>query len=121
MDKILAFCGIDCTDCDAFKATQQNNDVKRKEIAASWSKEFGHEIKPGEINCDGCLTEVGRHINYCSMCEIRKCGIEKEVENCAYCKEYKCDKLDKFHEKAPNAKKKLEEIRQKLPKKKRTR
>jgi hypothetical protein len=89
---IIAFCGIDCTDCDALKATKENNNVKRKEIAESWSKEFGHEMKPEEINCDGCLSIDGRHIGYCNICEIRKCGAEKEVENCAHCVDYKCEK-----------------------------
>jgi len=117
MEKMTAFCGIVCTDCEAFIATREDNDAKRREIAKSWSKEFGHEIKPEEINCDGCLNVDERHISYCGTCEIRQCGIEKEVENCAYCIDYKCEKLDKFHEQASKAKKTLEEIRQKLPKK----
>jgi hypothetical protein len=117
MEKMIAFCGITCTDCDALIATQENNDAKRRKIAADWSKDFGHEIKPEEINCDGCLNTEGRHINYCGICEIRKCGMEKEVENCAHCIEYKCEKLEKFHEQAPNAKKTIEEIREKLMKK----
>jgi len=111
MEMIIAFCGIDCAECKAFIATQENSDARRREVAEEWSKAFGHEIKPEEINCDGCLVRDGRHINYCSMCEIRKCGIEKGVENCAYCIDYNCEKLVKFHEQAPNAKTRLEEIR----------
>lgn len=116
MEKMVAFCGIVCTNCQAFIATQENDDVKRREVADAWSKAFDREIKPEEINCDGCLTIDGRHINYCSVCEIRKCGTEKEVENCAHCIDYKCERLDKFHEQAPKAKKTLEEIRQQLHK-----
>jgi hypothetical protein len=33
MEKMVAFCGIVCTDCKAFIATQENNDVKRREVA----------------------------------------------------------------------------------------
>lgn len=110
MEKIIAFCGIICSDCGAFIATLESDDAKRKEVAEAWSKAFGHEIKPEDINCDGCLTVDGRHINYWSACEIRKCGTEKEVENCAYCVDFKCEKLKKFHEQAPEAKKTLEEI-----------
>jgi len=117
MEKIIAFCGINCTDCEAFIATQKDDDARRRKVAAEWSKEFGHEIKPEEINCDGCLSIDGRHINYCNVCEIRKCGMEKEVENCAYCIDYECEKLEKFHEQAPKAKERLEEIRQKISKK----
>ncbi len=116
MEKMIAFCGITCTNCGAFIATQKNDDEKRREVAEAWSKAFGHEIKPEEINCDGCLTKDGRHINYCSVCEIRRCGTEKEVENCAHCIDYACEKLTKFFEQASEAKETLEEIRQQLRK-----
>jgi len=117
MEKIIAFCGINCTDCQAFIATQENNDVKRREIAQEWSKAFGHEIKPEDINCDGCLNTGGRHINYWVMCEIRKCGANKKVQNCAYCADYKCEKLAEFHKQAPKANNTLEEIRKQTHKK----
>jgi hypothetical protein len=49
--------------------------------------------------------------NYCDVCEIRKCGQEKQVKNCAYCADYSCEKLDKFFDMAPGAKATLEEIK----------
>lgn len=113
MEKMVAVCGITCSDCGAFIATQENDDAKRTEVAEAWSKAFGHEIKPEDINCDGCLTVDGRHINHWSVCEVRKCGTEREVENCAYCIDYKCERLEKFHEQVPEAKKTLEVIRRK--------
>jgi hypothetical protein len=116
MGRIVAFCGLVCTDCKAFIVTQEDDDAKRRNVAEDWSKAFGRDIKPEEINCDGCLTRNGRHISYCDICEIRKCGMEKSVENCAYCVDYKCEKLAKFLEQAPEAKKTLEEIRQQLHK-----
>jgi hypothetical protein len=114
MVKIVAFCGLICTDCGAFIATQENDDAKRREVAEAWSKAFGHEIKPEDINCDGCLTVDGRHINYCSICEIRKCGMERGVENCAHCVDYACEKLTKSFDETSEARKTLEEIRQQL-------
>ena len=116
MERMVAFCGIVCTDCKAFIATREDDDAKRRDVAEAWSKAFAKEIKPEEINCDGCLTRDGRHIGYCSICEIRKCGMEKGVKNCAYCIDYKCEKLIKFFEQAPEAKKTLEEIRRQLHK-----
>jgi hypothetical protein len=113
---MIAFCGIDCSECKALIATQKDDDTMRKAVAEEWSKEFGHEIKPEEINCDGCSNREGKHINYCDVCEIRKCGIKKGVINCAYCAEYKCDNLAKFHEQAPNAKNRLDEIRKQMDK-----
>ena len=116
MESVVAFCGLVCTDCKAFIATQENDDAKRRDVTVAWSKMFGREIKPGEINCDGCLIGDGRHIDYCDVCEIRECGMEKGVKNCAYCIDYSCEKLAKFLEQAPEAKKTLEEIRQQLHK-----
>ncbi|MBM3120461.1 MAG: DUF3795 domain-containing protein, partial [Chloroflexi bacterium] len=46
-------------------------------------------------------TDVGTSPN---ICKIRKCGKQKQVENCAYCHEYACEKLTKFFAMAPDAK-----------------
>jgi len=117
MGDIDAFCGLNCGECKAMIATQKNDDALRRAVAEEWSKAFGHGIKPAEINCVGCLTTEGPHINYCSVCEIRKCGMEREVENCADCGDYKCEKLVKFHEQAPEAGTRLEEIHKRKQKK----
>jgi len=111
MEKMVAFCGIVCTECPAFLATQKDDDEERRKVAQLWSKQFNTEIKPEAINCDGCLAESGRLVEYCRICEIRKCGLEKEVKNCAFCDEYACDKLENFLVNAPDAKATLEEIR----------
>ncbi len=55
MDKMIAFCGIVCTECPAFLATQKDDHNERMKVAELWSKEFKAEIKPEDINCDGCL------------------------------------------------------------------
>ncbi|MBL7073802.1 DUF3795 domain-containing protein [candidate division KSB1 bacterium] len=115
MKKMIAFCGIICTDCPAFIATQKNDDEERKKVAESWSTEK-EILKPGDINCDGCLAVGERLIKFCEVCEVRRCGFEKNVENCAYCDEYPCEKLDKLMEyiQTPEAKVTLEEIRRSL-------
>ena len=114
MDKMIAFCGLVCTECPAFLATQENDDTKRKEVAEAWSKQFNMTIKPEDINCDGCKSEGKRLIGYCHICQIRKCSQEKGVENCAHCDEYACEKLTEFFAMAPMAKTSLEEIRKVL-------
>jgi len=111
MDKMIAYCGIVCTECPAFIATQQNDDAKRKKVAEMWSEQYKMAVKPEDINCDGCISGSRKLLNYCSICEIRKCGQDKGVKNCAYCNEYACDKLTKFHAMAPHAKESLEKIR----------
>lgn len=114
MEKIIAFCGEVCTDCPAFIATQNDDNAKRKETAELWSKKYNHDFKPEDINCDGCLSETGKVVGYCNICEIRKCGQEGGVVNCAYCQDYACDKLEKFFLMVPQNKTNLEEIRKGL-------
>jgi hypothetical protein len=111
MEKLIAVCGINCSGCPAYIATQKDDDDERKKVAEMWFKQYDHEFKPQDINCDGCVVVKGRHIGYCNECEIRKCGLEKELRNCAYCDDYACEKLTKFLDKAPELKKNLEEIR----------
>ena len=111
MKEMVAYCGLTCTECQAYQATQKNDNNARAKIAEEWSKQFGMNLKPEDINCDGCLAVSKRQIGYCAMCEIRKCGSDKKVVNCGYCVEYPCDKLNNFHTGAPQAKAKLEAIR----------
>jgi hypothetical protein len=112
--KMIAYCGMVCTDCGAYIATKNNDDAKRKETAVQWKKQFNVDIKPGDIYCDGCLSKKGKVFNYCTVCEVRKCGREKKVVNCAYCPDYVCEKLGKFFQRAPGAKTNLDEIKKGL-------
>ncbi len=114
MDEMIAFCGINCTKCLAFLATQKDDDDERVKVAQQWSKEFNAGIKPEDINCDGCLSESERIFSYCKVCEVRKCGQERHIKNCAYCDDYACEKLNKIFGMAPDARLILEEIRKSL-------
>ena len=113
MARLVGYCGLICTDCPAYVATQKNDDVLRKETADMWAKRYGNALKPEDINCDGCVS-AGRHVGHCSVCEVRLCGQEKGVVNCAYCREYACAKLDKYLHMSPVMKANLEEIRKGL-------
>ncbi len=111
MDKMIAYCGLNCAECEGFLATKNNDLELKKKIAEQWTKQFGHPIKPEEINCAGCTDLKGAHIGYCSQCEVRACGIQHKVANCAACPEYGCEKLTKFWAMAPAAKANLEVLR----------
>jgi hypothetical protein len=114
MDEMIAFCGLNCKTCGAFLATRDNDDQKRAKVAQLWSKEFKTDINPEDINCEGCLAEGENLFNYTKVCEIRKCGKEKGVVNCAHCRDFACEKLEQFFKMAPYAKKQLEKLRAKL-------
>ena len=109
--KTLAMCGLDCAVCPAFIAHKTNDQALRVKTAAEWSKQFGAALKPEDINCVGCLKAEGVQIGNCADCEIRKCGLNRKVKNCALCPDYPCDKIDRFVANVPPAKANLEEVR----------
>lgn len=111
MGKLIGFCGLLCSECPAFIATQNDDDAQREQIAKQWTKEYRHEIQAEDINCDGCTDPDGKHVGYCNVCEVRTCAIEKGVKNCAYCSDYGCETLSAFLDMAPHVKELLEEIR----------
>ncbi len=94
MEKMYGMCGMECSGCPAYLATQKNDDAARATVAALWSKMFHAEIKPSDINCDGCLSGSERLFGHCKNCGIRLCGMDKKLETCAQCESYSCAKLD---------------------------
>ena len=112
MNEMISMCGLLCHECPAFQATQADDDAKRAEVAALWSKEYGANIKPEDIHCDGCLSTSGRVINHANTCEIRNCETGKDLVNCGHCSDYACGKLDMIFKMAPEAKERLDGIYQ---------
>jgi hypothetical protein len=110
LDSIIAFCGLTCTECPAHMATQDDDDEARQRVAEKWSLDYGSDVKPEDINCDGCLPGKERYFSHCSQCEIRACGVVRGVENCAHCPEYACEKLEPFLQAVPAARAELDRI-----------
>jgi hypothetical protein len=113
MKEIIAYCGLVCSDCPAYVATQANDMAALEKVAAQWREQFNSpELTAESILCDGCLAGEGsRQIGYCAMCEIRACGMQKGVANCAHCSDYACEKVEAFFAHAPNARSVLDGIR----------
>ena len=67
LKEMIVFCGLGCHECGAFLATKDNDDRKRATVAQEWSRLFKVEIKPEDINCDGCLYQsLGSDLKYCN-------------------------------------------------------
>jgi hypothetical protein len=113
-DRIVAYCGLVCTDCEAYLATQAEDQQALEKVAAQWREEYNApSITVDDVLCDGCLTG-GRKCSHCAECGIRACGLEHGVANCAHCREYPCEQLEGFFEMVPPARTVLDEIKQGL-------
>jgi len=98
---MIARCGMDCSQCEAYKATLEDSDAKRRKVAEAWTIEYKTDISPGQINCRGCTSDGEKFFFTESLCEIRKCAMEKETPHCAKCPDYICNKLKAFIKEAP--------------------
>jgi hypothetical protein len=116
MDAMIAFCGLDCATCEAYLATQANDEAAKERVAEKWRKEYNNpNITAAYVTCDGCTNLEGHAGGHCLECDIRACGIEHEVANCAHCAEYAaCGKVARFFGFVPAAKVTLDEIRRTL-------
>ena len=113
MEKIIAYCGLNCAGCPAYGATQTGDPAELECVAAEWREAFNMpDLTAESVICDGCLSRQGGRLSgYCATCAIRACGVARGVANCAHCDDYACDKLTGFWEQAPEARANLEQIR----------
>lgn len=94
MNKMIAYCGLDCSKCDAYLATITNDDNLRKKTAKLWSELNGIIITPDQINCEGCRCDGVKTMFCDKLCEIRKCAMANKFETCGRCaKMDTCSKL----------------------------
>lgn len=112
MDKLYAFCGLDCAQCDAYKATQANDDAAKEAVARQWERDFHiPKVELSDVTCDGCTTSGKRLSGYCTQCKVRACAVAKGVINCAYCEDYAtCEDLNSFLKNVPVAKSNLDQV-----------
>ncbi|MFX1499099.1 MAG: DUF3795 domain-containing protein [Promethearchaeota archaeon] len=112
MNEIIAYCGLTCSNCPAYIATQKNDNKALKELSKVWSS-AEMMFKPEELLCDGCIFNK-RVFSWCEKCDIRNCAREKGLDNCAYCDNYPCETLNNVFEKDASAKNTLDEIKSTL-------
>jgi len=87
---MLGRCGYRCDLC----AARSHDPALRQKLVEGWRKYLGHQMYTAQnVRCDGCMND-GRLAD--KNCPIRPCAIQKGVENCAYCDEFPCEKLEEF-------------------------
>jgi hypothetical protein len=115
MNQLIAFCGLDCAKCEAYLATQANDDAAKQRVLEKWRAQYGSDIPLAAVTCDGCVIVTDRAGGYCGQCPIRACGVAHQVANCAYCADYdSCDKLAGFFKTIPDARVTLDGIQRAL-------
>jgi hypothetical protein len=112
MEKMIAICGLDCSKCDAYIATQTDNQELRIKTAKLWAELNNASILPEHINCDGCRA-CGRKTFFCDqLCQVRQCALKRGVTTCADCPELdKCPTVGAIHTHNPAALENLKSLR----------
>lgn len=104
----IAPCGLVCSRCDAYRATEANDPAKLELVAAHWRK-INHcdDIKAEYLPCEGCMNEGGRKSFFCeNLCEVRRCALENGVKVCSECPKYPCETVTAFHSAMPEQQRK---------------
>ena len=104
MKTMIAYCGLDCEQCDAYLATVRDDRALREKTAKKWSEMNHVEILPEYINCEGCRVN-GVKTYFCEqMCEIRKCAAKKGFTTCGDCAGHEnCQTLSMITSDCPDA------------------
>lgn len=104
MDKMIAYCGLDCGKCDAYIATVNDDQALREKTAKLWSELNHVAILPEHINCEGCRTDGVKTVFCQSLCKIRQCAMKKGFNTCGDCHDMQdCQTVAMIHDTNPSA------------------
>ncbi len=76
----IGICGLACHKCEAFRATEKDDQNLKQRLADEWSS-ADFKLEADEILCHGCQSTSWRMTE---ACEIRKCAKEYGFDSCAY-------------------------------------
>lgn len=92
MNTKISLCGFNCGICPAYKSNIKL-DEDRLKVDAGWKK--FHKTRGWiyeEEYCQGCFNFPETPL--WSGCYIRKCVLTNNVENCGYCPDYPCPRIE---------------------------
>ena len=109
--KYMCYCGLYCENCAVKAKVEPASKVLYEEMKKAGFEDIIHFIPDGEgfwrflktISQEGaCISCQEGSGN--PGCAVRICAKEKEIEMCALCGEYPCDKFDEFFKTYPTLK-----------------
>ena len=108
---MIAYCGLDCSKCEGYLATQSNDAKQFAEVAKNWSKQFHADVKPEHVICDGCKAEKRKSFYCANICKITRCCLDKNYNFCIECSSFPCSDEEFVLSNAPEAKANLEKLK----------
>lgn len=104
----IAYCGLDCEQCDAYIATLHDDQALREKTAKLWAELNHAPILPEHIHCQGCRADGAKTVFCEQLCAVRRCARQRGVDTCGDCPEVEtCPTVGAIFANAPQAKKNL--------------
>lgn len=108
MQNNIAYCGLDCEQCDAYIATLHDDQALREKTAKLWAELNHAPILPEHINCQGCRADGAKTVFCEQLCAVRRCALQRGADTCGDCPEMEsCPTVGAIFANAPQAKKNL--------------
>ena len=108
MQNNIAYCGLDCEQCDAYIATLHDDQALREKTARLWAELNHAPILPEHIHCQGCRADGAKTVFCEQLCAVRRCARQRGVDTCGDCPEMEsCPTVGAIFANAPQAKKNL--------------
>lgn len=101
MDNLkMAACGIDCNECELYKA---EFDVKAAKALVEWFRDCGwieqndnaEAVMKKAPFCKGCWNKTGVHWSD-GNCSLLVCCEEKQLNHCGECNDFPCKNYTEF-------------------------
>ena len=104
----IAYCGLDCEQCDAYIATLHADQALREKTARLWAELNHAPILPEHIHCQGCRADGVKTVFCEQLCAVRRCARQRGVVTCGDCPEMEtCPTVGAIFANTPQAKKNL--------------
>ena len=108
MQNNIAYCGLDCEQCDAYIATLHDDQALREKTAKLWAELNHAPILPEHIHCQGCRADGAKTVFCEQLCAVRRCARQRGVDTCGDCPEMEsCPTVGAIFTNNPQAKENL--------------